>query len=121
MSHPVGDSPTKEGPMSELPSEHLRLPFEINDQRALSLVSAYAGVPLVIGPEVLPLIQRHTCQFCAAIRVRGSSDVRPRAHAPRPSCKWSPRSRDRVYVRLASSRDGVPHTTIVLSILLAYK
>ena len=69
--------------MSELPSERLRLPFEINDQRALSLVSAYAGVPLVIGPEVLPLIQRHTCRFCAAIRVRGSSDVRPRAHGHR--------------------------------------
>ena len=49
MSHPVGDSPTKEGPMSELPSEHLRLPFEINDRRALILVTTYAGVPLVIG------------------------------------------------------------------------
>ena len=39
--------------MSELPSEHLRLPFEINDQRVLSLVSAYAGVPLVIGSRGL--------------------------------------------------------------------
>jgi len=35
--------------MSELPSEHLRLPFEINDRRALILVTTYAGVPLVIG------------------------------------------------------------------------
>ena len=39
--------------MSELPSEHLRLPFEINDQRVLSLVSAYAGVPLVIDSRGL--------------------------------------------------------------------